>query len=92
MKADFGVDPKFGLVHSMNTTTVKIHDTHQFEELHHGEEKHFGETKVTPTPLENAIFANKVYPLPILLGMTDKTALSLAGPGCAHKHFIIIPA
>ena len=39
MKAHVGVDPKSGLVHSLSTTTAKIHDTHQFADLLHGEEK-----------------------------------------------------
>lgn len=39
MKAHVGVDQKSGLVHSLSTTTAKIHDTRQFEELLHGEEK-----------------------------------------------------
>jgi IS5 family transposase len=39
MKAHVGVDPKSGLVHSLTTTTAKIHDTHEFESLLHGEEK-----------------------------------------------------
>ena len=39
MKAHVGVDPKSGLVHSLSTSTAKIHDTHQFEGLLHGEEK-----------------------------------------------------
>ena len=39
MKAHVGVDSKSGLVHSMSTSTAKIHDTHEFEELLHGEEK-----------------------------------------------------
>jgi len=39
MKAHVGVDPKSGLVHSLSTTTAKVHDTQQFEDLLHGEEK-----------------------------------------------------
>ena len=39
MKAHIGVDPKSGLVHSLDTTTAKTHDTQQFDELLHGEEK-----------------------------------------------------
>jgi len=39
MKTHVGVDPKSGLVHSLSTTTAKIHDTHQFADLLHGEEK-----------------------------------------------------
>jgi len=39
MKAHVGVDPKSGLVHSLTTTTAKIHDTQQLEKLLHGEEK-----------------------------------------------------
>ena len=39
MKAHVGVDSKFGLVHSLDATTAKTHDTRQFEELLHGEEQ-----------------------------------------------------
>lgn len=39
MKAHVGVDPKSGLVHSLTTTTAKVHDTHKFDDLLHGEEK-----------------------------------------------------
>lgn len=39
MKAHVGVDQKSGLVHSLSTTTAKIHDTRQFDNLLHGEEK-----------------------------------------------------
>jgi IS5 family transposase len=39
MKAHVGVDPKSGLVHSLSTTSAKVHDTRQFEGLLHGEEK-----------------------------------------------------
>lgn len=39
MKAHVGVDQKSGLVHSLSTTTAKIHDTRQFYNLLHGEEK-----------------------------------------------------
>ena len=39
MKAHIGVDSKFGLVHNLDATTAKTHDTHQFEELLHGEEQ-----------------------------------------------------
>lgn len=39
MKAHIGVDPKSALVHSLDTTTAKIHDTHKFNDLLHGEEQ-----------------------------------------------------
>ena len=39
MKAHVGVDPKSGLVHSLSTSTAKVHDTRHFEGLLHGEEK-----------------------------------------------------
>ena len=39
MKAHVGVDSKSGLVHSLDATTAKTHDTHQFEDLLHGGEQ-----------------------------------------------------
>lgn len=39
MKAHVSVDPKSGSVHSLSTTSAKVHDTRQFEGLLHGEEK-----------------------------------------------------
>ncbi len=39
MKAHIGVDSKFSLVHSLKTTTAKIHDSKKFDELLHGEGK-----------------------------------------------------
>lgn len=39
MKAHIGVDMKHGVVHTMKTTTAKVHDRKLFKELLHGEEK-----------------------------------------------------
>lgn len=39
MKAHIGVDSKEGLVHSMGTSTAKVHDKQEMENLLHGEEK-----------------------------------------------------
>lgn len=39
MKAHIGVDQKTGLVHSLETSTAKTHDTRAFDELLHGKEE-----------------------------------------------------
>ena len=39
MKAHIGVDVSNGLVHSLETTTAKVHDKNKEEMLYHGEEK-----------------------------------------------------
>lgn len=39
MKAHIGVDSKTGIVHTLGTTTAKVHDSCVMEELLHGEEK-----------------------------------------------------
>ncbi|MBI5875398.1 MAG: IS5 family transposase [Deltaproteobacteria bacterium] len=39
MKAHIGVDSKIGIVHTLETTTAKVHDSVVMEELLHGEEE-----------------------------------------------------
>lgn len=39
MKAHIGVDSKIGIVHTLETTTAKVHDSVVMEELLHGKEK-----------------------------------------------------
>lgn len=39
MKAHIGVDSKIGIVHTLETSTAKVHDSVVMEELLHGEEK-----------------------------------------------------
>ncbi len=39
MKAHIGVDAKSGLVHTVRTTTARVHDSQVFAELMHGEEE-----------------------------------------------------
>lgn len=39
MKAHVGGDSEYGLVHTLHTTTAKVHDSQAMEELLHGEEK-----------------------------------------------------
>ena len=39
MKAHVGVDSEYGLVHTLTTTTAKVHDSQEMEKLLHGEEK-----------------------------------------------------
>lgn len=41
MKAHIGVDVKDGLVHTLETTTAKVHDKQMEESLYHGDEKIF---------------------------------------------------
>ena len=47
MKAHIGADAKSKLIHSVKTTTAKVHDSEVFDDLLHGEEK--------------AVFADKAY-------------------------------
>lgn len=47
MKAHIGTDAKSELIHSLKTTTAKVHDSAVFEELLHGEEQ--------------AVFADRAY-------------------------------
>ncbi len=39
MKAHVGVDADSGIVHSLDTSTAKLHDSQVWDELLHGEEK-----------------------------------------------------
>lgn len=39
MKAHIGTDTDTGVIHSLETTTAKVHDKDKFDELMHGEEK-----------------------------------------------------
>lgn len=47
MKAHIGTDAKSKLIHTVKTTTAKVHDSEVFDELLHGE--------------EHAVFADKAY-------------------------------
>lgn len=38
MKANVGVDAKRGIVHSLETTTAKVHDSQVWDDLLHGRE------------------------------------------------------
>lgn len=62
MKAHIGTDTDTGVIHSLQTTTAKVHDKDQFDNLMHGEEKaKFGDKGYYDEGLKKTARNNGVY-------------------------------
>ena len=62
MKAHIGTDTDTGVVHSLETSTAKVHDKHKFALLMHGEEKaQFGDKGYYDECLKKKARTNGIY-------------------------------
>src|SRR3989304_10634793 len=62
MKAHIGTDTDTGVIHSLETTTAKIHDKDKFEALMHGQEKaKFGDKGYYDEDLKKAARVKGIY-------------------------------
>jgi len=59
MKAHIGVDADSGIVHSLETTTAKLHDSQVWDELLHGEEKSVWADKGYVSAAREAAFSGR---------------------------------